>query len=307
MHSNAEELAVALRQRGSVKARDPLTLRKLFDIYLRSVTPSKRPSTQSHDRTAAALFCRAWGRQRNPKTIGLIEWRQFIEDRRAARLAPAGPKGRARQTQVGDRQIEYDLKFLMAVLKWATLAHEGEESPLLARNPCDGFPIPSEQSPKRPRLDESRYQAMLAKAPVVHLDFQLAFVLVHETGHRLSSVRHLWVSDVSLPQQLVRWRGEVDKEGNTHVMPLTDEAIGVLESALARGHAVGDVWLFPAERRHGNGEGPRARSTFSKWWWEAEALAGLDHDKRWGWHSLRRKFATELKHIPLKDLCDLGG
>jgi hypothetical protein len=28
---------------------------------------------------------------------------------------------------------------------------------------------------------------------------------------------------------------------------------------------------------------------------------------RFGWHSFRRKFATELKHIPLKDLCDLGG
>ena len=26
-----------------------------------------------------------------------------------------------------------------------------------------------------------------------------------------------------------------------------------------------------------------------------------------GWHSLRRKFATELKHTPLKDLCYLGG
>ena len=25
------------------------------------------------------------------------------------------------------------------------------------------------------------------------------------------------------------------------------------------------------------------------------------------WHSLRRKFATELKHTPLKDLCYLGG
>ena len=26
-----------------------------------------------------------------------------------------------------------------------------------------------------------------------------------------------------------------------------------------------------------------------------------------GWHSLRRKLATELKHIPLTDLCELGG
>jgi hypothetical protein len=26
-----------------------------------------------------------------------------------------------------------------------------------------------------------------------------------------------------------------------------------------------------------------------------------------GWHSLRRKFATEMKHAPLKDLAYLGG
>jgi hypothetical protein len=26
-----------------------------------------------------------------------------------------------------------------------------------------------------------------------------------------------------------------------------------------------------------------------------------------GYHSLRRQFATELKHAPLKDLCALGG
>ena len=26
-----------------------------------------------------------------------------------------------------------------------------------------------------------------------------------------------------------------------------------------------------------------------------------------GWHSIRRKFATELKDAPLKDLCGLGG
>ena len=38
-----------------------------------------------------------------------------------------------------------------------------------------------------------------------------------------------------------------------------------------------------------------------------ERLAGLPHEARVGWHSLRRKFASELKGIPLKDLCQLGG
>jgi hypothetical protein len=43
------------------------------------------------------------------------------------------------------------------------------------------------------------------------------------------------------------------------------------------------------------------------WWERAEKLAELAHESRMGWHSLRRKFATELKGMPLKDLCALGG
>ena len=36
-------------------------------------------------------------------------------------------------------------------------------------------------------------------------------------------------------------------------------------------------------------------------------MANLEHEPRMGWHSLRRKFASELKRTPLKDLCALGG
>ena len=34
---------------------------------------------------------------------------------------------------------------------------------------------------------------------------------------------------------------------------------------------------------------------------------GIKRGERYGWHSLRRQFATELKHVPLPDLCALGG
>ena len=36
-------------------------------------------------------------------------------------------------------------------------------------------------------------------------------------------------------------------------------------------------------------------------------LSGVDVPQRTGFHALRRKFATELKTIPLPDLCALGG
>ncbi len=43
------------------------------------------------------------------------------------------------------------------------------------------------------------------------------------------------------------------------------------------------------------------------WWKKAQALAGLEPKPGRGWHSLRRKFATDLMDLPLKVLCELGG
>ena len=42
-------------------------------------------------------------------------------------------------------------------------------------------------------------------------------------------------------------------------------------------------------------------------WKKAERLAGLEPKRGRGWHSLRRKFASDLMDLPLKVLCDLGG
>lgn len=52
---------------------------------------------------------------------------------------------------------------------------------------------------------------------------------------------------------------------------------------------------------------PVSRHLLRDSWERAEALAKLPHARGRCWHSLRRQFATELKHAPLKDLCALGG
>ena len=43
------------------------------------------------------------------------------------------------------------------------------------------------------------------------------------------------------------------------------------------------------------------------WWRKAERLAGLEPKRGRGWHSLRRKFASDRMDLPLKVLCELGG
>lgn len=60
-------------------------------------------------------------------------------------------------------------------------------------------------------------------------------------------------------------------------------------------------------RRAATGCRPVSRHLMRDWWQYGEALAKVPHVPGLGWHSLRRKFATELKHVPLKDLCYLGG
>ena len=90
---------------------------------------------------------------------------------------------------------------------------------------------------------------------------------------------------------------------------LTDDAVQALEAERARVATIGTRWVFPGDRvRKGSTEkGPRSRYTFEKWWTAVEAEAKLAPVPRRQWHSLRRKFATEMKPAPLKDLAYLGG
>ena len=129
-------------------------------------------------------------------------------------------------------------------------------------------------------------------------------VLANETGHRISALAQLRWSDVDLTRQRILWRGEHDKIGFEHETPLTAEAVAALEKTRAQEMKIGDAWVFPAPTdptKH------CSRHLFRDWWQSAEKLAGLSHVRGRGYHSLWRKFATEMKNTPLKDLCHLGG
>jgi integrase len=84
----------------------------------------------------------------------------------------------------------------------------------------------------------------------------------------------------------------------------TELLVAALEGARGRQAGIGDAWVFPALTQLGQ---PTGRMMFRRWWDLAEAAAELEPAERRGWHSLRRSFATELKHAPLADLAFLGG
>ncbi len=283
---------------GKAKAEpDPLTLEMLFDIYGEEVTPTKTERVRHRDRIGTRMFLDLLGRDRRPETLSQRDWDRFIRERRAGRIGPSGKP-------VSNRTIELDLKFLLAVLNWATKSRDEEGRMLLDRNPLRGLTTPKEKNPARVVLSEEEYQAMLGVSRQVDWRFHVAFVLAHETGHRIGAIRNLRWGDIDFEGREVRWRAEHEKTGYEHVTPMTDEAVAVLQEAGVMGTEAGNAPVLPSSR-----DATRSvdRSSVFHWWSKAETLAGLEPKPRRGWHSLRRKFASDLMDLPLKVLCELGG
>ena len=92
---------------------------------------------------------------------------------------------------MSDRTIEYDLKFLLAVLNWAARSRDEEGRLLLESNPLRGLKTPRQKNPARVLLTDAEYQAMLRASLLMDWRFRVALVIAHETGHRIGAIRQL--------------------------------------------------------------------------------------------------------------------
>ena len=295
-----EKVAFALRAAEPLAVKEA-TLRTLFDNYLREVTPRKGKSKQNHDKRATRHFLKLLGSDRKVSTLSRRDWDRYIAWRRTAGDLRTG---HVAGKPVGNRVITEDLKFLRAVFNWALSVADNDGRPLLPRNPLQGLPYPREEAPRRPIVNDETYQAILAKSAAVGPEFEMALVLANETGHRIGAISMLRWSDIDLEGGTIRWRASHDKIGFQHQTPMTVDALAALQRWRKTHPFIGDTWILPSPK---DAKKPCSRNILRDWWQRAEALAGVSHEPGMGWHSLRRKFATELKHIPLKDLCHLGG
>ena len=276
---------------------EPLTLGTLFDIYGEEVTLTKGEKSRQHDRAAMRMFVDFLGPNRRPETLSKRDWDRFITERRAGKVGLSGQP-------VLNRTIENDLKFLNAVLNWAAKSRDEQGHPLLDSNPLRGLKTPKEKNPTRVVLSDDEYEAMLKVSRRVDWRLHVALVLAHETGHRIGAIRHLRWADIDFDDRTILWRAEHEKTGYEHVTPLTDEAVAAFEEARRRNPGTGDTPVLPASTDASKCAG---RSPLRYWWNRAEELAGLERMRGRGWHSLRRKFASDLMDLPLKVLCELGG
>ncbi len=295
----ADEAAagLAMHEPNGKAEPEPLTLEMLFDIYGEEVTPTKAKRTQERDRVAMRMFLGFLGPNRRPETLSQRDWDRFIRERRAGRVGPSGKP-------VSNRMIECDLRFLVAILNWAARSRDEQGRLLLESNPLRGLKTPVEKNPLRVVLSGEEYRALLKVSRRVDWRFHVALVLAHETGHRIGAIRKLRWFDIDFEDKTIRWRAEHEKTGYEHTTPLTDEAIATLEGARARNPARGNSPVLPSTQDPLICVRPWM---LGQRWRTAERLAGLEPKRGRGWHSLRRKFASDLMDLPLKVLCQLGG
>ncbi len=265
------------------------TLRRLINRYVQEVTPTKKESKRKHDHRGARVFLAYFtdranagekdrGPDRHPGTLDKQDWAGFIAARREGTIT-----GWERPCR--NNQIRLDLKFLLAVLHWASGADEGAPH-FLARNPwrwerrrAQKMAMPKEKDPRRPGISEEQHQRVLAHSP--NWRFALVAELCRATMHRMNSVRQLRKEDVDLRTGRVRWRGEHDKTGRELITPLTPEAIEAIQNAPVD---VLSPWLVPSETDPSK---PVSRSVLNDWMQKVKERAGVDVE-RLGFHAYKR-------------------
>jgi integrase len=292
----ADELAAELRQ---PDRREAVSVGTLFDSYERTVTPTKALSTQGHDRATIAHFRRIFGNAQRADELTTRDVARFeVERRRVGDMRSRKKSERGKHHPLKSRTIAYDLRLLKAILTW------GLSAGFLERNPLAMYKVLDEGTPHRPVFTESQYRALLATSDSFPWQFGCLLVLCHETGHRLNAVLSLQWRDIDLTTGRFTWRGEADKIGNEHVTPMTDLARQAIDDARRHAPGIGVAPVLPGVKDRAK---PVGTDLARDWLQKAQVLAKLPLERGRGWHAFRRNFASELRHVGLRDLCDLGG
>ena len=281
--AKADELAAKLAHlalRPEPAAAPGSTLADLLDQYVKEVTPTKGPGKRGHDRRARRLWLAfldaqpevARQRARRPESLDRIDWDRFIALRSGGRI-PGWPR------PVRNRQVSYDLKFLIAVLNWGVQAKMVESNPWgMEVRRLQGWGMPRELNPQRPSMTDGLREGLIAHAS--GWQFGAMLWLSRETMRRNNAVRQLRWSDIDLKEGTIRWRAATDKAGRENTTPMTPKALEVIRS-LPR--AIGDAPVFPG--RDGR---PTSRHTCQRWLRRAKArwIASVPEEER---EDLRRR------------------
>ena len=296
-----ELLRALIANEAAIEART-LTVGLLARLYLESPRHlSKKDRTQGDDARKLERVVAFLGETTRVESLSSSNVERYVMARRNGEAWLVGvTPGR----RVGNRTIQADLVMLRSALRWAVDERTRKGLRLLREDPLAGVTFPRELNPKRPVMRHDEYLKLLEVAEGVSPLLKLALVVAEGTGRRISACRKLVWSDVLFDEGTIRWRAENDKKGYEQVVPMSE---GVREALLARRESTGaapDSPVFPGTKRPTE---PCGRHLLERWLKRAYDIARLKPQRGGLWHPLRRKWVTERKGYPVKDLAAAGG
>jgi len=300
--TQAYELLHSLRTNQQALDQETLTIGMAAQLYLESPQHlSKKPLTQRCDKRELERVVAFLGASRDVASLSESDVRRFTM---ARRQGDPNLKYVVSGKPVRDRTIEMDLVTLMTALNWAARERNSTGRRLLKENPLTGIRLPKEKNPERPVMSHDVYLKLLEVAPRVHPMLPLALIVAEGTGRRISAWRNLVWDDVNFEAQTIHWRAEHDKKGFEQVVVMSDAVRDALSAQRKAHPAIGKTAVFPAPK---DPTKPCNRHLFDDWLRRAYKLAKIVPQRRGMWHSIRRKWATERKGYPVKDVAAAGG
>jgi integrase len=306
-------------------ARSPqITLLELLARYEREVTAFRKPEQAREERRRIETWQHVAG-DREARAIDFPTLDRFVRERAAGsievpghKLRTPGKKQRNGKIAAGPSAttIGADIIFLNTVLNWATRVMLPNGTRLLSENPIRGYTRPKNKNPKQPVVTYDRFLKVRKCADSVDPQrlFGYFLDLVESLGWRVSAICGLWASDIdrrtdeNAPSGRLRKRGELDKEGVEMWVPLSPAARSALDGILSVNPTIHDLPIFPAPKtRRGDRPGPWTRFHARNLLRRAEKRAGVDAIDGGDFHPYRRKWSTERKHLPARDVAEVGG
>lgn len=314
-----------------------LTLRKLMDPYKEGADFAENDERTRGDKLyRMEILLGSFGEQKLISRLDHDALQKHIQRRREGgieyvsrrtwqgkSLAPRTSRTRP----VRDRSTQADMQLLRAMILWAMRKKDDQGRPYLSQNPMEGFQLPVEKNPVRSVATYDRYLAIRAKlealvrtAPTMlerRRWRQLLMVLdmIEGLGRRIGAVRQVRLDDLRLDaannfeRPFIRWREDADKDDRESVLPITSEIARKLRDYCEEMCIPKGGWLIPhLDLEHGQVlDRPMTTDHLRYLLEKVEMAAGLTPLKQGKWHAYRRKFATERKGLPIKDVMQLMG
>lgn len=336
---DVQTLLEHLQEERTAMEEGTLTLGMLADLYLSSeahTNPTQKAErTREEDRKKIERIVAFWGpnlrvkalskervlkysRARRSGDPSLLHTRARQAARRREKDAAEGDSVAARRRErqrkdemceaeaVGARAVEADLVALQTMLNWATTERDDAGERLIPENPLKGVSLEGERNPRQPVVSHDGFLRLLEVADEVDPLLRAALIIAEATGRRLSAWRQLRWEDIDWaaePFGRVHWRADTDKNGTAQIAPITLEVRKVLLE-LWQSRKGDSPWVFPSPNKP---SAPCGRHLLDDWLRRAYELARVPQSRGEAWHALRRKWATERKQYPVKDLAAAGG